>query len=93
VPRRVCDCCASFWLAPFFLPCQDGSVTIDERLEHLVERHEALTQTVELLTHDIAELRSITTEHGQYIRTLAENVSALVRIVESHERHIRDLER
>jgi prefoldin subunit 5 len=34
-------------------------VTIDERLDRLTERHEALTQTVELLTHDIGALKDI----------------------------------
>ena len=35
-------------------------MTIDERLDRLTERHEALTQSVELLTRDVAELRSVT---------------------------------
>jgi archaellum component FlaC len=34
-------------------------VNIDERLDRLTERHEALTQTVELLTHDISALKDI----------------------------------
>jgi prefoldin subunit 5 len=33
-------------------------MTIDERLDRLTERHEALTQTIELLTHDVSELRA-----------------------------------
>ena len=32
-------------------------MTIDERLERLVERHEALTQTVEAHERDMADLR------------------------------------
>jgi hypothetical protein len=31
-------------------------MTIDERLDRLVERHEALFQSVELLTKDVREL-------------------------------------
>ena len=34
-------------------------MTIDERLERLVERHEALTQTVELLTADIQAMQEM----------------------------------
>ena len=32
-------------------------MTIDERLEKLAERHEALSQSVEGLTHDVREMR------------------------------------
>jgi len=31
--------------------------TIDQRLDRLVERHEALAQNIELLTHDIEQMR------------------------------------
>ncbi len=34
-------------------------MTIDERLERLTERHEALTQSIELLTLDVRELSSV----------------------------------
>jgi len=60
-------------------------MTIDERLEALAERHQALTETVELLTHDIAELRAIVAQD-------AENIRELARIVRSHERRISGLE-
>jgi hypothetical protein len=32
--------------------------TIDERLDRLVERHEALSQSVESLTHDIHQMQA-----------------------------------
>jgi archaellum component FlaC len=67
-------------------------MTIDERLERLTERHEALTQTVELiagmqrdLTRDVQQL-SKTAEQD------AENIRALARIAEIHERRLTDLE-
>ncbi len=60
-------------------------MSIDERLEKLAERHEALTYTVELLTRDIAELRELARQDGQNIRSLA-------RIAEIHERRLPDLE-
>jgi hypothetical protein len=37
-------------------------MTIDERLERLTERHEALTQSMELFQHDIAEMRAAAAE-------------------------------
>jgi archaellum component FlaC len=60
-------------------------MTIDERLERLTERHEALTQSVEMLHRDIRELRGI-------VEIDAENIRALARIAEIHERRLSDLE-
>ena len=57
---------------------------IDARLAKLTERHEALTQSIELLYHD-------TQQTGEQIRALAriveadaENIRALARIAEIH---------
>jgi hypothetical protein len=36
-------------------------MTIDERLERLTERHEALAQTVELMGHEMREMFAATT--------------------------------
>jgi archaellum component FlaC len=67
-------------------------MTIDERLERLTERHEALTLTVELiagmqrdLTRDVQQLSKATEQD-------AENIRALARIAEIHERRLTDLE-
>lgn len=60
-------------------------MTIDERLEKLTERHEALTQSVELMNHGMEDLRA-------FIQQDAENVRALVRIAEIHEHRLSDLE-
>jgi prefoldin subunit 5 len=67
-------------------------MTIDERLEKLTERHEALTQTVELiaamqrdLTRDVQSLRTATQQDG-------DNIRALARIAEIHERRLTDIE-
>jgi len=54
-------------------------MTIDERLEKLAERHEALTQTVEL----IATMQRDLTES---VRQDAEHIRGLARIAEIHER-------
>jgi len=34
-------------------------MSIDEWLERLTQRHEALTQTVELLTKDLSDMKSL----------------------------------
>jgi archaellum component FlaC len=60
-------------------------MTIDERLEKLAERHEALAQTVELLGHRVEQLVRVSEQDG-------ENIRALARIAEIHERRITHLE-
>jgi hypothetical protein len=62
------------------------SMTTDERLDRLTERHEALTQGVVLLAIETRELKSAIAQDAENIRTLA-------RIAEIHERritHIKD---
>jgi hypothetical protein len=61
-------------------------MTIDERLEKLTERHEALTQTVELIATMQRDLTESVRQDGEHIRPLA-------RIAEIHERRLTDLER
>jgi archaellum component FlaC len=60
-------------------------MTIDERLEKLTERHEALTLSLELLTRDVQDLK-VATAHD------AENIRALARIAEIHDRRLSHLE-
>jgi uncharacterized protein HemY len=61
------------------------TMTIDERLEKLTERHEALTQTVEL----IAAMQLALTRDVQQD---SENIRALARIAEIHERRLTGIE-
>ena len=61
------------------------SMTTDERLDRLTERHEALTQSVELLAIETRELK-------EAIAQDAENIRALARIAEIHERRITHIE-
>ena len=56
-------------------------MNIDERLDRLVERHEALAQSVELLTKDVREL-------GKYVGEIAEGTARLLHIAEIHENRI-----
>jgi uncharacterized coiled-coil protein SlyX len=88
-------------------------MTIDERLDRLTERHEALTQSVEMLRdrtaetwrlveHVSASVDRLTAKVGRLtisITTLGDitnrdavDLRALVRIAESHDRPISDIE-
>jgi hypothetical protein len=51
----------------------------------LAERHEALTQSVEILTNDLSELHGLVSE-------LAEGTARLLHVAEIHERRITRLE-
>ena len=60
-------------------------MTIDERLEKLTERHEALTMNLELLHRDVQDLKAVSQQDG-------ENIRALARIAEIHERRLTEIE-
>ena len=67
-------------------------MTIDERLERLTERHEALTQTVALMAAEnragFERLGNVENILGQ----LARSLDTLARVVELHEHRIDTLE-
>lgn len=54
-------------------------------IESLKERHDALTMNLELLHHDIQDLKAKSQRDG-------ENIAALARIAEIHEHRLSDLE-
>ena len=60
-------------------------MAIDERLERLTERHEALTQTVELMA---AENK----ERDRRMGEVMEGIARLLHIAEIHEQRIERLE-
>lgn len=60
-------------------------MTIEERIDKLTERHEALTQFVELMAHTQKDQQTLM---GQ----LMESIDALTRVAHLHERRISDLE-
>jgi hypothetical protein len=71
---------------------EETTMTIDERIERLAERHEALTQSVELVL-------VATRENTDHIRKLvevtnrdAEDIRALARIAEIHDKRITGIE-
>jgi len=71
-------------------------MTIDERLERLAERHEALTQSMELFQHDMAEMRATAAERDAItdarIGRLLGIVEKLADTADNHERRIERLE-
>lgn len=64
-------------------------MTIDDRLERLTERHEALTQNRELRHHDIGEMRAAAAERDA---TYNERFSRILDLIGRHERRIECLE-
>jgi len=60
-------------------------VSFEERLEKLAERHEALTQTVELMA---AENR----ERDRRMAEIMEGIARLLHVAEIHEERIQRLE-
>ena len=65
------------------------NLTIDERLERLTERHEALTQSIELMHRDW-EVRW--QQISAALQQDAENIRALARIAELHHQRLERLE-
>lgn len=61
------------------------NLTIDERLERLTERHEALTTNVELLARENHTLKSIA-------ESALESIKRLERIALAHQVHIDDVD-
>jgi predicted RNase H-like nuclease (RuvC/YqgF family) len=78
-------------------------MTTDERIQKLVERHEALAQTVEMQTHNIETLTQRIDETRQMIvgvahnldgfaREMRDNMSELITVARIHEHRITSLE-
>jgi hypothetical protein len=64
-------------------------LTIEERLEKLTERHEALTQTVELTA---SENRDRDQRWGKTLDQIMESIARLLHVAEIHEQRIERLE-
>lgn len=60
-------------------------MTIDERLEKLTERHEALTQTVESLAREMSGMQG-------FVKEVAESTARLLHVAQIHEQRISKLE-
>ena len=72
-------------------------MTFEERLDRLVDRHEALTQSVEIIAHlqlDYEKKNQIQIEKNQVLMTqVLESINSLARIAHAHEQRISNLER
>ena|GEM_PF-924520 len=68
------------------------TMTIDERLEKLTERHEALTQSVELMIAEGRETSSRISALERLAQQDGENIRALARIAENRERRLTGIE-
>jgi archaellum component FlaC len=60
-------------------------MTVDERLDRLTARHEALTESVEMLTRDLHEMKS-------RVEDIAEGTACLLHVAEVHEKRRSKLE-
>jgi chromosome segregation ATPase len=60
-------------------------MNIDERLDRLTERHEALTMNLELASAEIQQLKGIA-------ETTLDSIKRLERIAHSHENRITEIE-
>ena len=72
-------------------------MTIDERLDRLTERHEALTQTVELMVAENREREKSWAQReaarGKEMDAVMEGIARLLHVAEIHEQRIERLER
>jgi archaellum component FlaC len=60
-------------------------MTIDERLDRLTQRHEALTQSVEVLARDMQRLR-------HFSKDLADGTARLLHIAQLREQRMKRLQ-
>jgi len=69
-----------------------SEMDIDQRLEKLTERHEALAQTMELVVQ-MHEKNEVLLEKSQVlIIQVMESVNSLARTAHAHENHVTNLE-
>ena len=67
-------------------------MTIDERLEKLTGRHQALTQTVELIAADNRQMAAENKQRDRRMGEVMEGIARLLHIAEIHEQRIERLE-
>ena len=67
-------------------------MTFEERLDRIAEKHEALTQTVELLAHMQRENEVAHRKNEVLLGHVLESVDSLARIAHLDERRISDSE-
>jgi hypothetical protein len=68
-------------------------VTIEERLDRLTDRHEALTQSVELMGHRMVEIMEAVAHHDRRLAEIMEGIARLLHVAEIHEHRLDDHDR
>ena len=64
----------------------------EERINRLAERHEALAQSLEMLTIDIRELQVLSREFQLRLSTMTDGIDKLLRIAEIQHKRLTRLE-
>jgi uncharacterized protein YbaP (TraB family) len=71
-------------------------MTTDERLDRLTEGHQALGESLQLLTADVQSLaqtvKATVIEHDRILRGHADLIGDLARVATAHEQRIQRLE-
>ena len=67
-------------------------MTVDERLDRLTDRTEAIAESLELVVLQVRDLGEQVKALGTYVQQDAENIRGLARIAEIHERRLTHLE-
>jgi hypothetical protein len=67
-------------------------MSTDERLNRLTEKHEALAESLQLLTADVQSLANSVKEHDRILRGHADLIGDLARIALGHERRVERME-
>ena len=67
-------------------------MTIDERLDRLTERHEALTQSVEMLVLNQQKHETVLQKAETLLSRVIESIDKLANIAHAHEQRITRLE-
>ena len=67
-------------------------MNIDQRLDRLTERHEALTQTVEIIAAMQKKNEEAHQKNEVLLAHVMESIDSLARIAHAHERRITRLE-
>ncbi len=67
-------------------------MTTDQRLDRLTERHEALAESLQLLTADVQSLAQSVTQHDKILRGHADLIGDLVKIATAHEQRFQRLD-
>jgi hypothetical protein len=72
--------------------CKGNDMDIDERIQKLTERHEAFSQSVEILTSDVRSMQESMRSMQGFITDIAESTARLLHIAQIHEHRITRLE-